>query len=147
MRKLTILVTLTLIFSVASALAEDVTRPLYIKDALDNMRVKDALIPGVDLYFAGDEHPEIIRDFGIFKTSKRTNSFMKNKADSCEWAFASAIVRLQQTALNHRGNAVVEITSNIRDRKKPSNEVYQCMQGAMLVNVAFQGRIVELDKK
>jgi uncharacterized protein YbjQ (UPF0145 family) len=71
---------------------------------------------------------------------------MKDKIDSCDWAFASALLALQQEALSHGGNAVIDITSNIKNRKNPSNTQYDCLVGGMMVNVAFHAKVVKLAK-
>ena len=69
---------------------------------------------------------------------------MKDKIESCEWAFASALSHLQQAAINHNADAVIEITSNIKNRRNASNIQYDCLVGSMMVNVAFQAKIVKL---
>jgi hypothetical protein len=147
MLKKSIFVALFLIFTLVSAAsAADILRSLSIRSALKSDKVTSVLLPDVALYFAGDTHPAVIKDFGPKKTSKRTNTFKKDKIESCEWAFASALVSLQEEALNHGGNAVTEITSNIKNRKNPSNTEYDCLVGSMMVNVAFHGKIVQLAK-
>ncbi len=142
--KVLLLVSALLVSLATTAGAVDMTVHLSIEKALDNGKVKQALLPGVALYFAGDDHPAITKDFGTFRTSKRTNSFLKDKVDSCEWAFAAAILYLQKTAVNVGGNAVIDITSNVKNLKNPSNIQYDCLTGSMMVNVAFQARVVEL---
>ncbi len=138
--------TVIMSFMISFASAADVKRHLPIENAMENGKVKDAIYPEVALYFAGDQYPAIIDDHGVFKASKKTNTFMKEKVDACEWAFASAIVSLQRHALEHDANAVVEITSNIKNRTNPSNTEYDCLTGSMMVNVAFRGRVVKLAK-
>ncbi len=128
------------------ASAADVIRHLSIEKAMDSGKVRAALISEVALFFAGESHPAVVQEFGLFKTSKRTNSFMKDKVDSCEWAFASALQKLQQNAINHGGNAVIEITSNVRNRKNPSTIQFDCLVGSMMVNVALQARVVDLEQ-
>ena len=147
MYRKSILLAIFLVFSIISAAsAADVLRHLSIENAMQSGKVKDALLPDVALYFAGDKHPTIIKDFGKFKASKRTNTFMKDKVESCEWAFASALITLQQSAVNHNGNAVINITSNVKNRENPSNIQFDCLVGGMMVNAALHGKVVELAK-
>lgn len=131
---------------ISFATAADIKRQLSLEEALQNGKVKEALYPEIALYFANDNHPPILKDFGVFKVSKKTNTFMKNKVHACEWAFASAILSLQRHALDFDGNAVIDITSNIKNRKNPSNTEYDCLVGSMMVNVAFRGRVVKLEE-
>ena len=144
MRKTAFLLFLLFFITPSAASAADVMRHLDIEDALQSLKVQQALYPEVQLYFAGDTYPKVSKNYGIVKTSKRTNSFLKDKIESCEWAFASALVDLQQAAINSNANAVIQITSNIKNRKNPSNIQYDCLVGSMMVNVAFQAKIVKI---
>jgi len=136
-----------LFFSLAGAAsAADELRHLDIDLALQNVKVKEAVLPDIGLYFAGQKHPAVQKEYGIFRTSKRTNSFMKDKTDSCEWALASALLHLQESAVKHGGNAVIDITSNVKNQKNPSSVQYDCLVGGMMVNVALEAKIVKLAK-
>jgi len=144
MKRIKILTAFFFFSVISTASAADVMRHLDIENALQSVKVQNVLLPEVKLYFAGDKLPEVEKNFGTVKTSKRTNSFMKDKIASCEWAFASALEHLQRTALNHSADAVIEITSNIKNRKNASNVQYDCLVGSMMVNVAFQAKLVKL---
>lgn len=138
------LFTALLFFAAApSASAADVMRHLDIDNALQSIKVQNALLPEVKLYFAGNKHPTVEKNLGMVKTSKRTNSFLKDKIESCEWAFASALEHLQRSAISHNADAVIEITSNINNRKNSSSIRYDCLVGSMMVNVAFQAKLVK----
>ncbi|MEE4241956.1 MAG: excinuclease ABC subunit A [Desulfopila sp.] len=145
MLKKSLLLTTLLIFSaVGKVSAADVLQHLDIDLALQSVKVQEALHPDIRLFFAGENHPPVSKNYGISRTSKRTNSFMKDKIESCEWAFASALLALQDSAIRHGGNAVIEITSNVKNRKNPSSVQYDCLVGSMMVNVAFEAKIVTL---
>jgi hypothetical protein len=145
MLKKTILPAILLLFSmIGAASAADVLQHLDIDNAMQNVKVKEALLPDIKLYFAGEKHAAVAKDYGTFRTSKRTNSFMKDKIDSCEWALASALQHLQDSAVRHGGNAVIDITSNIQNRKNASSVQYDCLVGGMMVNVALEAKIVKL---
>lgn len=139
--------TILLIFFLAgTASAADELRHLDIDNALQNVKVKEVLLPDISLYFAGQKHPAVEKKYGTFRTSKRTNSFMKDKIDSCEWALASALLHLQESAVKHGGNAVIDITSNVKNNKRASSVQYDCLVGGMMVNVALEAKIVKLVK-
>ena len=136
--------TFVLFFSLVSlAFARDELNHLIFELALENKNVKEALLPGVDLFFVGNEHPPVEKEYAISKTLRVTNGFLKDKYESCEWALASAFVDLQQTALDYGGNAVINITSTLDNRKSPSVEQYDCLVGMMLVRVEIEGTIVK----
>ncbi len=141
----TILLTTLLFFSIiCKASAADVLQHLDIDLALQNVKVQEALHPDIRLFFAGENTPPVEKNYGVSRTSKRTNSFMKDKIESCEWALASALLALQDSAIRHGGNAVIDITSNINNRKNPSSTQFDCLVGTMLVNVALEAKIVKL---
>lgn len=144
LKKLALITTLLLFSMINSALAADELRHLDIDVALQNAKVQEVLLPDVKLYFAGQKHSGVQKEYGTFRTSKRTNSFMKDKVDSCEWALASALLHLQESALKYGGNAVVDITSNVKNRKNASSTQYDCLVGGMMVNVALEAKIVKL---
>ncbi len=145
MLKKTLLLTTLLGFAlVGKASADDVLQHLDIDLALQSVKVQEALHPDIRLFFAGENPPPVEKNYGISRTSKRTNSFMKDKIESCEWALASALLALQDSAIRHGGNAVIDITSNINNRRNPSSTQYDCLVGTMLVNVALEAKIVKL---
>ncbi len=125
------------------AQAEDVKVRFSIADALTNPKVEEKL-GNVELYWGEQSHPAVIKNFGEFTTSNRTNAFMKGREDSCQWALASGIIRLQQRARQEGGNAVINILSNIKHATMSSTTEYECLAGSMMVNVALKGTVVKL---
>jgi uncharacterized protein YbjQ (UPF0145 family) len=146
MKKIGIL-TVVFFFSIVSlAFARDELRHLVFELALENNNVKAALLPGVDLYFVGNDHPPVEKEFAISKSLRITNGFLKDKYDSCEWALASAFIDLQQAALDRGADGVINITSTLNNQKSPSVEQYDCLVGMMLVRVEIEGTIVKFAK-
>lgn len=139
--------TLVLFFSLASlAFAKDELRHLVFELAMENNDVKEALLPGVDLFFVGDDLPPVEKEFAISKSLRITNGFLKDKYGACEWALAAAFKDLQQTALDYGGDAVINITSTLNNQKSPSVDKYDCLVGMMLVRVEIEGTVVKLTK-
>ena len=144
MNKLIMTGTMLLIFTLASlAQAEDVQVSFPIKNAMDNPKIS-AKLNNVQLFWGNQPHSAIKTDFGEFKTSQRTNAFMKGREEACQWALASALVQLQERAVKEGGNAVINIKSNIKNMEVSSQEDYECLAGAMMVNVALKGNVVRL---
>ncbi len=144
MKKTGVILTIGLIFALASfAQAEDVQVSFPIKNALDNPKVS-AKLNYVKLFWGNQGYSEVKTDFGEFKTSQRTNAFMKGREEACQWALTSALIELQNRAVKEGGNAVVNIKSNIKNVEVSSEEDYECLAGSMMVNVALKGNVVRL---
>ena len=144
MNKLILSAMLSMLFTIASlAQAADVQVSFPIQNALDNPKISSKL-NGVKLFWADQPHPAVKTDFGEFKTSQRTNAFMKAREDACQWALASALIQLQDRAVKEGGNAVVNIKSNIKNIEVASREDYECLAGSVMVNVALKGNVVRL---
>jgi uncharacterized protein YbjQ (UPF0145 family) len=61
-------------------------------------------------------------------------------------AFLSALIVLQQRAMEKGGNAVVDIVSTTRGKKTESASEYRCIAGSVVVHVGLKGKIVTLAK-
>ena len=131
-------------FSISSTYAADVLKNFSISEALSNEKVKNSLHDDIALYWGSQPHHKVIKKYGIFKTSKRTNAFMKSKENACQWALASAIKSLQHRAVREGGNAVINIKSNIKNNERSSDTDFFCLVGNVMVNVALKGTVVEL---
>lgn len=146
MKEKILAVFLVVVFSltfVSTAAAGDRKLRLPIKDALENPKIKAKLLD-VKLYWGKQKHPRVRTRLGEYKTSKRTNAFLKSKAGACQWALAGAILALQERALKEGGNAVINIRSNIKNQEFSSESEYECLVGSMMVNVALKGEVVKL---
>ncbi len=128
------------------AIAADVKKRFSIQEGINFSAVQDVLTGEVALYWGDQPHPRVEKKYGVFKTSKRTNGFMKENEDSCAWAMASALVVLQERAIKEGANAVIEIKSNIQNHEESSATEYSCLVGKMMVNVALKGTVVTVQK-
>jgi len=79
--------------------ARDTIGDYSIKETLNLGKVKSKLGSGVKFYFGDQGHPKVLKDFGEFRTSKKTSSFMKSDAEACQWVFASALIALRDRAI------------------------------------------------
>ena len=137
---------LVLSVGVTTAPAADVKRNFAIQDALALEQVKNQLGGEIEFYWGDQAHPPVVKTFGTFKTSKRTNGFGKDTSQACAWALASSLVALKERAEREGGNAVVNIVSNIKDHEESSTTEYSCLAGSMMVNSALKGTVVTLQK-
>ncbi len=126
--------------------ARDDHQMFPIADALNTPAAKEKLDPKIKLYFGDRKYPAVLKDFGEWKTNKKTNAFNKSDKAACEWTFLSAILELQERAVKEGGDAVVAIKSNYKSIEHSSETEYMCGSGAMVSGVAFKGRVVKLGK-
>ncbi|WP_414444810.1 excinuclease ABC subunit A [Burkholderia sp. 22PA0106] len=100
----------------------------------------------VSLYFAGQPHPAIVKEYGEFDTNKKTNAFGKSDIDACRHVFLSAVIELQARARKEGGNAVIDIKSNYKKQLVASATEFTCGAGAVVAGVALTGNVVTLKK-
>jgi len=98
----------------------------------------------VKFYFGGQKTPAIATRLGVDKTSQKTNSFGKSAETACNWAFLSAMLRLQARAKELGADAVVNIVSNYKNEEMSSETEFECHDGAMMSGVALKGEFVKL---
>jgi uncharacterized protein YbjQ (UPF0145 family) len=147
MMKRMILLTMAIFFiSAVSASAADVKKKLTLESAKASSDVQDVLNGDISMYWGGQAHPKVAKEIGIYKTSKRTNAFMKAEEEACARALASALLVFQERARKEGGNAVINLESNIKNQVESSETEYSCLVGSMMVNVALKGKVVQLQK-
>jgi hypothetical protein len=137
---------LSSLLSSNDAFARDDQKMYPIADALQTPDAKEKLDPAVRLYFGNQKHPGVTKDFGEFRTNKKTNSFNKSDKEACEWVFLSALLALQERAEKEGGNAVIGVKSNYKNIQRSSETEYMCGSGALMSGAALKGQVVTLGK-
>jgi hypothetical protein len=118
-----------------------------IKQALNSDAALGKLDPGIRIFFGKESHPKVTKDFGVWKTNKKTSSFARPDKQACEWVFLSAIIALQKRAQKEGANAIINISSNYENIETSSESEYVCGSGGLISGVAFKGRAVRLGPK
>ncbi|NIY93096.1 excinuclease [Vibrio diazotrophicus] len=144
MKKLAILTMFSLAFFSTSSFARDDIGAYSIENALNLEAAKAKLGTDIKFYFGEQKHPKIIKEFGEFKTNKKTNAFNKTDEEACDWVFLSAMIALKERAVKEGGNAVVDIKSNYKSNLTSSESTFQCGAGTMIAGVALTGKVVKL---
>ena len=111
-----------------------------VAEALNN----SALGSNISFYFGDTKHPDIVKNYGEFRTNKKTNAFNKTDTEACNWAFLSAMKALRDRALKEGGNAVVNIRSNYKNNTTSSEENFKCGAGKFVAGVALVGSVVTI---
>jgi hypothetical protein len=141
---LLILGLITLSVTAPPALAADVWHQFSAQAAQNSQLGKDKLRPGIKLFMKGEKHAKILKQFGEFKSNKRSNGFGKSAQGACDTAFLSALIALQDRAVKEGGNAVIDIYTITKDKPFASAEQYSCIKGGFVTNVALMGTVVSL---
>lgn len=127
-----------------NAHARDTEHLLSIETALAQSAAKEKLTADVEYYFGDESHPAVAESFGVFSTNKKTNAFGKSDEEACRWVFLSAMLELQERALELGADAVINIKSNYKSQEFVSSTEYECGAGFIMAGVALKGEFVKL---
>jgi uncharacterized protein YbjQ (UPF0145 family) len=125
------------------AQARDTKLMLPLTAAMEANDAQSRLGDTVKFYFGNQKTPAIAKRLGSDKTSQKTNSFGKSAETSCNWAFLSGMLKLQQRARELGADAVVNIVSNYKNEEMSSETEFECHDGAMMTGVALKGEFVK----
>lgn len=117
---------------------------LPIEGGMNVNDAKERLGDDVKFYFGNQKTPTIVKKIGTDQTSQKTNAFGKSDAKACNWAFLSAMLRLQAHAREVGANAVVNIVSNYKNNEYSSETEFECHAGAVMAGVALKGDFVKV---
>ena len=131
-------------FAASPAGARSTFHDLSVQAARDSETGK-AKLQKVPFYMAGQKHPAVAKDLGVFTANRRTNAFGKSDEAACQIAFLSAIIALQSRAQNMGGNAIVDVKSITKHNDLTSASEYRCAAGGVVANVVLSGRVVKLN--
>jgi len=129
-----------------SAFARSDVHDLSVQEAVQSGTGSDKLLSDVRFFMKGQKHPGIAKDMGTYKANRSTNAFNKSDEQSCQIAFLSALIALQQRAKKEGGDAVVDIVSLTNTDKLESATQFRCTAGNIVTKVALEGRAVKLGK-
>lgn len=129
-----------------TAQANDRKVMLPIAGAMAANNAQARLGDSVRFYFGSQKTPRVTAKLGEDKTSQKTNAFGKSDQKACEWAFLSAMIRLQERAKELGANAVINIVSNYKNVEFSSEEEFECHAGAVMAGVALKGEFVKVQQ-
>ncbi|WP_150538285.1 excinuclease ABC subunit A [Actinobacillus vicugnae] len=125
----------------AACAPRNTTHHLSIQEALNSAEAKEVLNPNIKLYFAKPAPGKVIRK-GI-TTNPKTNAANKSDADSCRWAFLSAVKKFQERAEREGATKVGNLVSYYKKKEFKSATQYECHAGNLISGVALKGDIVK----
>ena len=116
-----------------------------LEEVMGLEQTRIALETDIRFFFDGENVPEIIKNFGEFRTNKKSNGVGKTDLVACQRAFLSAMLSLRDRARREGGNAVIKIKSNYKGNTTSSTQTFQCGAGNIMVGVALMGTVVTID--
>ena len=122
------------------------TEHFYPVEEARTSELGEARLLDVPFYMKGQKHPKVKQTLSEVNTDRSTRGAFRSDNSSCQVAFLSALIVLQQRALEKGGDAIVDIVSTTRGKKTESATEYRCIAGAMIVHVGLRGKIVKLAK-
>lgn len=146
-RTLTLLAVISALACALPAQANDRRVTLPIAGAMAANGAQAALGDSVKFYFGNQPSPSVKESMGSDKTSQKTNAFGKSDEKACNWAFLSAMLRLQKHAKSVGADAVINIVSNHNNVEWSSATEFECHAGAVMAGVALKGEFVKLSDK
>ena len=131
---------------ISQADARDTEGNYSIAEALAMEEAKQRLGDDIAFYFGEQKAPKVEKNYGEFKTNKKTNAFNKTDKEACQWVFLSAMLELKSRAVKEGGNAVINIKSNYKSNLTSSTDTFRCGAGALMAGVALTGEVVKIKK-
>ena len=144
MKELFVILMGSLLLVSSASYARDSVKGYSIAEVLDLEQSKAKLGDDIGFFFGDQLHGEILKEYGTFKTNKKTNAFGKSDIKACQWVFLSAMIALRDRAAQEGGNAVINIKSNYKNILTSSKDNFQCGAGNVVAGVALVGTVVEI---
>lgn len=91
----------------------------------------------------GQKHPGVTKSLGTDRSNRKTNAFNKSDEEACHIAFLSAIIALQQKAVQLGADGVVNIYSTTKGNEMKSASKYKCVVGTLISHVGLNGEYVK----
>jgi len=123
----------------APAWARDDVHHLPVSAVTDKSYAGGKLDGSVRFYFAGQQTPAVLDEFGTGVTNRKTNGVGKSDEESCKWVMLTALMVLEKAAKAKGANAVIGITSYYKKREYSDPKNYECHAGNIMSGVALRG--------
>ena len=135
---------IALVAPATTTYARDDIQQMSIADAMNSADAKDKLDGRVRFYWSTQPHPGVSQKYGTFTSNKKTNFFGKSAEAGCERAFLSALIAMQERAVQEGGNAVIDLHSVYKGHEFESATQYECGAGAIMGGTALRGTVVKI---
>lgn len=140
-----LLIATVLVLAPLGAQARNTEHFFPAAEAAESDLGKEKLL-SVPFYLKGQKHPAVQKTLSEVTANRSTRGAFRSDEASCQVAFLSAMIVLQQRAQQKGGNAIVDVVSATRGEETESATNYRCVAGSVVVHVGLKGRIVKLAK-
>ena len=135
---------LAALWPAAPATARNTEHFYNIQDAVTSGDGHENLLDEVAFYFEGQPHDTPRTVLGTFTARRSSRGAFRSDLASCQVAFLSALIRLQQVAVREGGDAIIDIQSITGGQTTSSSTDFRCVAGSVVVQVALKGTVVKL---
>ncbi len=97
----------------------------------------------VKFFWGAEKHPKVSKTLGTDQTNKKTNGFNKSDKDSCDWAWLSAMITMQNRAKQLGADAIINLHSIYQNQDFVSDTEYECGVGTFTSGIALRGDFVK----
>lgn len=136
-----LLATILAVLTAVPADARNTEHLFDVKDAIDH-GTGNANLLDIPYYMKGQAHPGVAKKIGTWTSNRSSRGAFRSDEASCQVAFLSALIRLQERAKSEGGNAIIDIVSVTRNTRTESATQYRCVAGGIIVHVGLEGTVV-----
>lgn len=145
MKKILFLTSILLLTLATGTHARNDLQEYDFQDVVEHGYEEGILDRDIRFYLIGQNHGQVIKNHGQYKSNKKTNGVNKSDFESCQWVLLSVLKTFQKRAQSLGANAVINIKSNYKGKEFVSSENFQCGVGMLMSGVALKGDVAEIN--
>ncbi len=113
-----------------------------VAQASESPLAKSRLL-GIPFYMKGQESPVAVKVLSTWTQERATSGVMRTDKKTCDIAFLSALIALQESATTEGGDAIINIVSTTKGKTTESATQYRCIAGTTIAHVALSGEVIK----
>jgi hypothetical protein len=134
---------LLLTAAVPETAARETEHIFEVSQAVNSKLARTKLLE-VPFFMKGQEGaPAATQNLGTWTQERSTRGVMRTDKKSCDVAFLSALIALQESAKKDGADAIVNLVSATRGKTTESPTHYRCVAGATIAHVGLTGDIIK----
>ena len=98
---------------------------------------------GIPFYMKGQEAPVAVKQLSTWTQERASSGVMRTDKKTCDVAFLSALIALQESAQKEGGDAIINIVSSTKGKTTESASQYRCIAGTTIAHVALSGDVIK----
>lgn len=97
----------------------------------------------IPFYMKGGDAPVAVKLLSTWTQERASSGVMRTDKKTCDVAFLSALIALQESAQKEGGDAIVNIVSSTKGKTTESASQYRCIAGTTIAHVALSGDVIK----